>query len=118
MARLRIMLPMLALCLAACGGGGGQVDAPFDFCAQNDGCSQGTACIPSTLPLVFNGFFCSANCNVSSDCPQDFTNFPTICVNQACYLSCPAGSNSCPYTSSCATFQDDQTGELLDLCTP
>jgi hypothetical protein len=116
MTRLRILLPMLALTLAACGGGG-QVDAPYDVCAARDGCSGGTACIQSSLAGVFTGFFCSAGCSADSDCPQDFSNFPSICLDNACYLSCPTTNSSCPYGSTCNEFSD-QTGTPTFACVP
>lgn len=117
MSRLRMLLPLLTFALAACGGG--QLDQPYDVCAANDRCDQGTVCIQSTLPVVFSGFFCSNGCNIDQDCLQDFSNFPSICVNSACYLSCDGqvGSRTCPYGTECVSFVDQNNFET-DLCTP
>ena len=116
MSRLKLLLPMLALTLAGCASS--QVDAPYEACAQNDGCSNGTGCIASTLPVAtFQGFFCSTPCNSDNDCLQDLTNFAAICVNAACYIQCPASGNNCPYGTACVSFVDQDNFET-DLCTP
>jgi hypothetical protein len=116
MSRLKLLLPMVALVLAACASS--PVDAPYDFCASGDSCSNATVCIATTLPLANSGFFCSNFCNNDNDCLQDTTNFATICVNQACYITCPTSGNNCPYSSSCADFTDSNTGDIVSLCTP
>jgi hypothetical protein len=110
--------PLLALFLAACGGGG-QVDAPYESCALNEGCSQGTGCLASTLPAStgYTGASCTTGCNASGDCLQDLSNYAAICVNSQCYIQCPQGSSTCPYGTGCVTFTD-QEGIAVDICTP
>jgi hypothetical protein len=120
MARLRMLLPALALALAACSSGSSvQVDLPYESCVPSDGCTQGTGCIQSSLPPTagFTGTFCSTGCNRDSDCLQDLQNFAAICVNAECYIQCPQGNGTCPYGTGCVSFADD-VGTIVDLCTP
>jgi hypothetical protein len=95
------------------------VDDPYESCNPGDSCSQGTACLATTLPASsgFTGSLCTVSCNTSNDCPQDLTNFASICVNSQCYTQCPSGGASCPFGTGCITFQD-QGGNLVNLCTP
>jgi hypothetical protein len=119
MVRLRMLLPMLALALAACGGSSRQIDLPYESCSPNDGCTQGTGCIQTSLPASagFTGSSCSTGCNVDSDCLQDLQNFEAICVFSQCYIQCPQGNSTCPYGTGCVSFLDQQNFET-DLCTP
>jgi hypothetical protein len=114
-----MLLPVLALALAGCSSSS-QVDLPYETCVPSDGCSQGTGCIKSSLPVSagFSGNFCSTGCSTDRDCLQDLQNFAAICVEQECFIQCPQGGATCPYGTGCVTFTDDQTGDLIDLCTP
>jgi len=120
------MLLGCALLVVGCGGGGGGggggqvvVDSPYQACDPADACDQGFACLPTTLPASagFTGYLCTVECNTQADCPQDLSNFASICVNGQCYIQCPDGGGSCPYGTGCLTFSD-QSGALIDVCTP
>lgn len=91
--------------------------APYENCSAGEGCTQGTACIQSTVGSSYSGYFCSNSCNTSNDCLQDLNNYDAICVNDACYIQCPTGGQTCPYGTQCFAFTD-QTGGEVDLCTP
>jgi hypothetical protein len=95
------------------------VDQPYESCDLNEGCSQGTACLQTTLPASagYTGASCTTPCNVDADCLQDLSNYAAICVNQQCYIQCPNGGQSCPYGTGCVTFSD-QAGFPVDTCTP
>jgi hypothetical protein len=95
------------------------VDDPYESCNPSDSCSQNTACLATTLPASsgFTGYLCTVTCASDSNCPQDLTNYASICVNSQCYTQCPSGGASCPYGTGCVTFSD-QNGNLVNLCTP
>jgi|GEM_PF-3378546 len=97
---------------------GPAVDDPYESCYPGDRCTQGTACLDTTLPASagYTGSLCTVTCNVDLDCPQDLTNYASICVNSQCYTQCPTGSRSCPYGTGCITF-DSNTGPI-SICTP
>jgi hypothetical protein len=105
-----------AALLAGCGT---TVRQPYESCTSDEGCSQGTACLPTSLPVFagFTGAVCTNACAVSTDCLPVFNNFDTSCVNGQCYLTCPSGNISCPYGTTCLSFTD-QNGFLVNLCTP
>ena len=86
---------------------------------STDTCSQGTECLDTTLPASagYTGALCTVACSVDTDCPQDLTNFASICVNAQCYTQCPDGGANCPYGTGCVTFSDD-AGNPIDICTP
>ena len=91
---------------------------PYDSCVPGDDCLGGLACLDTTLPASsgFSGSFCTSGCNTDSDCLQDITNFDAICVNGQCYLTCPSGGASCPYSQGGFTF--DSNAGPVSLCTP
>ena len=112
----------LAFSFFGCGGGGGGtvvVDQPYESCQAGDVCDQGTVCSATTLPVSagFTGNLCTVQCNVDTDCPQDLSNFASICVNGQCYTQCPDGGANCPYGTGCVTFQDQDANEF-NICTP
>ncbi len=112
----------LAFSVLGCGGGGGStvaVDEPYESCQPGDVCDQGTVCSGTTLPVSagFTGNLCTVGCTVDTDCPQDLSNFSSICVNSQCYTQCPDGGANCPYGTGCVTFQD-QDGNEFNICTP
>jgi hypothetical protein len=115
------LLIALTLSMFGCGGGNTViVDDPYESCDPNtDVCSQGTACLGTTLPASagFTGSLCTVTCAVDTDCPQDITNFAAICVNDQCYTQCPNGGANCPFGTACITFSD-QDGNPIDICTP
>jgi hypothetical protein len=113
-----LLFAVLALVLAACGTNQ-QVDAPYEACTLREGCSQGTACLQTTLPSSagYTGASCTTNCNADSDCLQDLQNYAAICVNAQCYIECPQGNSTCPYGTGCLSFTD-QDGLETDICTP
>jgi hypothetical protein len=106
---------------AGCGGGGGNpapiVDQPYETCYSGDVCAQGLYCTQTLLPASsgYTGFFCTSGCTYDTDCVQLVQNYNAVCVSGQCYLSCPAGSSTCPYDQGCFTFNDNG---LIDLCTP
>ena len=53
---------------------------------------------------------------LASDCLQVPSNYSAACVNGQCYLTCPSGSVSCPYSQGCFTF--DSNAGPISLCTP
>lgn len=117
---------MLVAFTFACGtdyGGngsyGGTVAAPYESCTLQDGCTNGTACLPTTLPASagYTGYSCTNGCNADRDCLQDLNNYAAICVNAQCYIRCPNGSQTCPYGTGCVSFAD-QEGFLVNVCTP
>jgi hypothetical protein len=117
-----LIIATAALWVASIAGCGpvGTVGAPYETCdSATDVCSQGLACLPTTLPAAtgFTGELCTTTCTYSTDCPQDITNYASICVNGQCYTQCPAGSSTCPYGTACLTFSD-QTGRAVDICAP
>jgi hypothetical protein len=116
MSRLKLLLPMLALTVAACSSA--PVDGAYEQCVQGDACDQGTVCIPTSLPpsLGFGGDLCTNSCNVANDCLQDLSD-SVLCVNQQCYFQCPINGASCPNGTACLSFQDEE-GFEVDLCTP
>ncbi|HXU67750.1 MAG TPA: hypothetical protein VN947_00400 [Polyangia bacterium] len=123
--KTQLMVSILgALALVGCGGGGGGpvgvVANPYESCDPSvDVCDQGFECLDTTLPASagFTGSLCTVPCNFDTDCPQDLTNFASICINGQCYTQCPTGGATCPYGTGCVTFSD-QDGNLVDLCTP
>src|ERR1700674_3543895 len=109
MSALRILrCSLLALVFAACGGSNNRVDAPYESCTLQEGCSQGTGCLATTLPAStgYTGASCTTGCNADIDCLQDLSNYAAICVNSQCYIQCPHGSSTCPYGTGCLTFTD------------
>ena len=91
----------------------------YDSCEPGDLCPDGLACTPTDLPAStgYSGDFCTASCSVATDCPGIPGSFDAACVNGQCYLTCPAGSGTCPYSQGCLSFTD-QNGNAIDLCTP
>ena len=110
---------LFAAVLAAAACQSNNVDAPYEACTLNDGCSGGTACLQTTLPASagYTGASCTTGCNADADCLQDLSNYAAICVNQQCYIECPNGGANCPYGTGCLTFTD-QAGFPVDVCTP
>jgi hypothetical protein len=90
--------------------------SPYENCSAVEVCTGGTACLDSTLPAGYAGYFCTTTCQASTDCGQDLTNYDAICVNSQCYIQCPTGGITCPYGTSCFTF-DSNVGPV-SLCTP
>jgi hypothetical protein len=110
----------LIMTLGGCSGGAPPVvDDPYQSCNPGDGCTQGTACVATTLPASagYTGYLCTVQCNTDADCPQDLTNFVSTCVNDQCYTQCPNGGANCPYGTGCLSFAD-QAGNPINLCTP
>jgi len=103
---------------AGCGAGGYGDAAPYESCSYGDYCSGGLTCAGTTLPATsgYTGSFCTSGCNFSTDCAQLVSNYDAICANGQCYLQCPTGSQSCPYSQGCFTF-DSNIGPV-SLCTP
>ncbi len=93
-------------------------DEPYESCSGGDSCAGGLACADTTLPVSsgYSGSLCTSSCNSDSDCLQVPDNFNADCVNGQCYLECPTGSQSCPYSQGCFTFSSN-TGPI-SLCTP
>lgn len=99
-------------------------DNPYETCYAGDICLGGLKCWQTSLPASsgYTGWFCTSGCNYDSDCLQVPANYSAVCVNNLCYLTCPAGGSTCPYDASsgvaqgCFTF-DSNVGSL-DLCTP
>jgi hypothetical protein len=93
-------------------------DDPYESCDPGDYCRGGLACADTTLPVSsgFSGSLCTSDCGSDSDCLQLVSNFDAACVNGQCYLTCPAGGGSCPYSQGCFTFSSN-TGPI-SLCTP
>jgi hypothetical protein len=116
MSRLRMLLPLLTLALAACASS--PLDGAYEACNPGDACDQGTVCVETTLPASagFQGTFCTNGCNTSNDCLQDLSD-SVLCVNSQCYFQCPANGGACPNGTACLSFQD-QNGVETDLCTP
>ena len=102
--------------LAACGSPARAVDDPYESCSGDDLCSGGLACADSTLPAGYNGSLCTSTCGSDADCLQVPQNYSAACVNGQCYLTCPAGGESCPYGQGCFTFTSN--AGLISLCTP
>ena len=116
MTRLRMLLPLLTLALAACASSV-PVDDAYEACNPGDGCAHGTVCAPTSLPAQFyTGSLCTNGCNTSNDCLQDLSD-SVLCVNSQCYFQCPANGAACPNGTACVSFQD-QEGFEVDLCTP
>jgi hypothetical protein len=94
------------------------VDDPYDSCSGGDECSGGLACIDTTLPVSsgYSGSLCTSTCGSDSDCLQVPENYSAACVNGQCYLTCPSGSGTCPYSQGCFTF--DSNAGSISLCTP
>ncbi len=92
---------------------------PYESCEPGDDCTGGTACAETTLPASdgYSGYFCTNNCSDATDCQGTPSGYDAECVNGQCYLTCPTGSGSCPYSQGCFTFSD-QNGNPIDLCTP
>jgi hypothetical protein len=90
------------------------IDNPYETCYAGDICAGGLTCAVTTLPASsgLTGYFCTSGCSVDSDCVQVLSNYDAICVDNQCYLSCPAGSSTCPYDQSCFNFGS------ISLCTP
>jgi hypothetical protein len=65
------------------------------------------------------GLFCTSGCTDDTDCFQVSPNYPAVCVNNLCYLTCLSSSSTCPGfgDQGCFTFTTS-SGDLLDLCTP
>jgi hypothetical protein len=93
-------------------------DEPYDSCDPGDDCRGGLDCSQTTLPVSsgFSGNLCTSGCGSDSDCLQLVENFSAECINGQCYLTCPTGGDSCPYSQGCFTF-DSNTGPV-SLCTP
>jgi hypothetical protein len=104
--------------LAACGSPVRVVDDPYDSCSAGDDCRGGLVCADTTLPASsgYSGSFCTSGCSSDADCLQLVSNFDAVCVNDQCYLTCPAGSQSCPYSQGCFTFGSN--AGPISLCTP
>jgi hypothetical protein len=125
MKMLRLLTGLLlgAVMAASCGSSTpaastAVTDNPYETCYANDICLGGLTCAQTTLPAssAYTGFFCTSGCNYNSDCVQVPSNYNAACVDGQCYLTCPAGSSTCPYDQGCFTF-DSNVGPL-DLCTP
>ena len=95
-----------------------QTDNPYESCVPGDNCTNGTECLSTSLPVSsgYTGNLCTNACNSTADCLQDLSSFSAVCVNGQCYLTCPTGGESCPYSQGCFTF-DSNTGPI-SLCTP
>jgi hypothetical protein len=93
-------------------------DDPYDSCDPGDQCRGGLVCAGTTLPVSsgYSGNLCTSSCSSDGDCLQLVQDYSAICVNDQCYLTCPTGSGSCPYSQGCFTFSSN-TGPV-DLCTP
>jgi hypothetical protein len=129
MTRLRLLLPALALALAACGGNNNNnaVVSAYDACIPGDVCNaQGFNCQQSALPGVsFTGDFCTINCSRDSDCPVEIGNLTTVCEGAStnngigqCFIPCINGDPSnCPPGQGCFLFNSDLGGGV-ELCTP
>jgi hypothetical protein len=108
---------------AGCGGGGGRgnpgiVAQPYESCLPQDVCAEQLYCAMTILPDstgYAGGYFCTSGCTYDSDCFQDPSNYPSVCVGNQCYQTCPAGNSACPSGQACFTFNDNG---LIDLCTP
>ncbi|MGA7742320.1 MAG: hypothetical protein WBV96_25125 [Polyangia bacterium] len=124
MLRLLTCLLFGAVMAAGCGSSPSNdntapiTDNPYDTCYSGDSCAGGLTCIGTNLPASsgYTGYFCTSVCSFDTDCLQIPTNYTASCVNGLCYLTCPAGSSTCPYDQSCFTF-DSNLGSI-DLCTP
>jgi hypothetical protein len=94
--------------------------APYESCATGDTCTEGTACLTTTLPANagFTGSLCTTACTADADCLQDLSSFTATCVNDQCYITCPSGGITCPYGTACLTFTDATTSTTIDICTP
>jgi hypothetical protein len=93
-------------------------DDPYESCVGGDDCAGGLTCADTTLPVSsgFSGSLCTSACNQDTDCLQVPENFSAACVNGQCYLTCPSGSDTCPYSQGCFTF--DSNAGPISLCTP
>jgi hypothetical protein len=93
-------------------------DNPYETCYAGDICAGGLTCAATNLPASsgYTGYFCTSGCNLDRDCVQVPASYSATCVNGQCYLTCPAGSSTCPYDQGCFTF-DSNVGPV-DLCTP
>lgn len=116
----KFLIGMLFSVIVSAGCGAGTYDRvnPYESCAYGDFCTGGLTCAQTTLPASagYSGSFCTAGCSYSTDCPQLVSNYDAICVNGQCYLQCPTGSRSCPYSQGCLIF-DSNVGPV-SLCSP
>ncbi len=102
------------------------VDNPYETCYSGDICANPSAypnllsCLSTSLPASSGaGFFCTSGCSSDIDCYQVSQNYPAVCVNNLCYLTCLSSSTTCPGfgDQGCFTFTSS-SGDLLDLCAP
>jgi hypothetical protein len=104
--------------LGGCGTPARATDDPYESCSGDDLCAGGLACADTTLPITsgYSGSFCTSTCGSDLDCVQVPQNYSAACVNGQCYLTCPGGGESCPYSQGCFTF--DSNAGPISLCTP
>lgn len=118
-AHLGIGSVLCAVALASgCGSPAPILDEPYESCSGGDVCRGGLACADTTLPVSsgYSGSFCTSTCGSDADCLQVPENYSAACVNGQCYLTCPAGGETCPYSQGCFTF--DSNSGPISLCTP
>jgi hypothetical protein len=123
MSRLLTLTIFGVALLAACGSNKSDnttpiVDEPYETCYAGDVCSDGLTCAATTLPASsgYTGYFCTSGCTYNSDCVQLAGNYTAVCIDNQCYLSCPAGNATCPYDQGCFTFSSNMGS--VALCTP
>jgi hypothetical protein len=114
----RVCVLLGAALSTGCSASSRATDYPYESCSPGDYCTGGLACADTTLPISsgYSGSFCTSTCNTGADCLQVPQNFSAECVNAQCYLTCPTGGETCPYSQGCFTF--DSNAGPISLCTP
>ncbi len=118
MALLRALVGCLVIGAPVAGCSSSATVSPYESCSGGDVCGGGLACIDTTLPVSsgYSGSFCTSSCGSDADCVQVPENYSAACVNGQCYLTCPGGGATCPYSQGCFTF--DSNEGAVSLCTP
>jgi hypothetical protein len=106
-------------------GGAEPTHAAYVGCPLDDAdvvCADEQGCIATDAVARTTGF-CSQECAVANDCPDDVDGRTKVCEQPSgasaslCYVTCPSASSTCPDGMVCADLTA-QAGTALRLCVP
>jgi hypothetical protein len=111
-------LVVLALALGGCESSA--TVGNFALCnATTDTCPSATSCQGDTDT---SPTFCTRTCDQDSDCPNDPTGAPGVCVQVAgatsatCFQTCSGFNGTCPDGETCTQTADHPTGSPTNAC--
>jgi len=94
----------------------------YELCdTETDTCPSATSCVGFSAQ---SPTFCTRACNSDSDCPDDATGRPGVCVNPpnasyaSCFQTCPGDEGVCPDGETCTQTMDHPSGSPVNACEP